>query len=167
MPVVLDQETLAAGQAAKETESEKYDTQIVNDFFAELQKVENNNVKELINYYTALVYKRYENKFTLLHLAAEIGNEVVVIELLKAGANIEAKDQREYTPLHWSIYFGHIEVVKFLIEKGAIKEAKGQDGITPLHLAAEIGNEVLVLELLKAGANIEAKDQDGQTPLHN
>ena len=36
MPVVLDQEELPAGQAAKETELEKYDTQIVNDFFAAL-----------------------------------------------------------------------------------------------------------------------------------
>ena len=92
---------------------------------------------------------------------AKEGNLKEVINLVKAGANIEAKDSLYgRTPLHniWSA-----EVAKALIEKGANIEAKYDNGRTPLHDAwsAEIAKA-----LIEAGADIEAKDSDGRTPLH-
>ena len=102
-----------------------------------------------------------------LREAAKGGHEEVVEALLKAGAQVEAKDKDGGTPLHWAAEKGHEKAVGVLLKAGADIEAKDKYGYTPLHLAAEKGHEKMVEVLLKAGADIEAKGRyHGETPLH-
>jgi ankyrin repeat protein len=117
-----------------------------------------------------------------------------VRRLLRAGADIEAKNVFGATPLIMASLKGHLQVVKELREHGADIEATEDRGWTPLHFACELQREVqslaVVSELLSPGAemdanndsngattsilgkrksrgaNIEAKDRYGNTPLH-
>ena len=60
----------------------------------------------------------------------------VVELLLKAGADIEAKDIYRETPVSWAAEKRHIEVVELLLKAGADIEAKDNNGQTPVSWAA-------------------------------
>jgi hypothetical protein len=87
--------------------------------------------------------------------------------LLKAGANIEARDI-EYgcTPLIWAAENGHDGIVEVLLKAGADTEVQGIDGAGALHLAAAYGSPEIVKKLLEAKSDAEAQDEDGRRPLH-
>jgi ankyrin repeat protein len=122
--------------------------------------------------------------------AAGENNMPEVRRLLKAGADVNAKEDRGNTPLHWACHHhGYVEVFQALLEHGADIEAKNRRGRTPLHVACS-ERYLAVLELLDCGAvidanndsngattsllgkrksrgaDIEAKDNFGYTPLH-
>ncbi|CAE7714911.1 Ank3 [Symbiodinium sp. CCMP2592] len=97
--------------------------------------------------------------------AAEDGDAELLIELLAAGANKEAKDKDGRTPLMVAAEKCQTEIVNELLAQGAEKEAKDKDGRTPLMVAAEQGHKEIVNELLAQGAEKEAKDKNGLTPL--
>ena len=40
--------------------------------------------------------------YTLLHKAVEVGEEQIVVALLKAGADVQAQDNTGASPLHWA-----------------------------------------------------------------
>ena len=123
---------------------------------------------------------------TLLMLASLSGNEKMVNELLKYGADINARF-RGSTALH---YAHHRGVVRELLKHGAdfsikdgkgrtalnctndeeikdlLKEAKAKKGLNSrLRAAAQRGKLEIVRELLHEGANINATDPKGNTPL--
>ncbi len=102
---------------------------------------------------------------TPLHQAADRGHTEVVKILLKAGAKVNAKENRGNTPLHSAVSGGHAETVKILLVSGANVNAKTEYGRTPLHAAALQGARMGEI-LLKAGAKINAKDINGETVLH-
>jgi ankyrin repeat protein len=74
---------------------------------------------------------------TPLHCATWKGHHDVVVALLKAGANVNAKNQNE----HW--------------------------GTTPLHAAAHANQASIAQLLIDHGADVNAKDMNGQTPLRH
>ncbi|MCT7546124.1 ankyrin repeat domain-containing protein [Aliarcobacter cryaerophilus] len=93
--------------------------------------------------------------------------------LIKAGADINAKDKYSCTPLHWASSKNHIELVKVLIKAGADINAKDKYSCTPLHWASSKNHIELVKVLIKASADINAKgthkDKEGFssiTPLY-
>ena len=86
-------------------------------------------------------------------------------ELLKKGADLEAKDKDGLTALMVAVYNGRLEVVKYLAECGADLEAKDEEGYTALMTASEYGQLDVVKCLVELGADFEAKDKDGQTAL--
>ena len=77
--------------------------------------------------------------------AAEDGRLDLVRNLLKAGANPNAKSDGDVTVLMWAAARGHVEVVKVLLEAGADPSIKDDDGKT----AAELANDE-VAKLLPA-----------------
>ena len=58
-------------------------------------------------------------KCTPLHLAAQKGVSLILQELLKNGAKIEAQDFNGQTPLHHASSRGHFKVVRCLVEHSA------------------------------------------------
>lgn len=85
--------------------------------------------------------------------------------LIKAGADLNKKNNEGSSALITAIVFDHEEVAKLLIESGADLSDKNNEGSTPLHTAAFFCRESVVQSLLDKGADKTAKNNSGKTPL--
>jgi len=105
--------------------------------------------------------KSQDDKNRDLRTAASKGQLEVVKQLLKTGADINAKNPSNMmTPLILASNHNNLEVTKELLAKGADVDLTSFDGITALMLAVKLGSAPSILkELLKNGANIEAACQ--------
>uniref|UniRef100_A0A7C1GC84 Zinc-ribbon domain-containing protein n=1 Tax=Thermofilum adornatum TaxID=1365176 RepID=A0A7C1GC84_9CREN len=102
-----------------------------------------------------------------LHQAVRDEDVARVRELLKKGANVNARDIYGDTPLHNAAGRGYADVARILLEHGAYVNAKDSlYGWTPLHFAAFEGHVDVVKLLLEHGADVNARNRDGWTPLH-
>ena len=92
------------------------------------------------------------------------GDTKRVIEAIKAGANVNAKDDKfGVTALIFAARDGHTEIVIALIKAGADVNAKSDKGVTALMLAAASKSPKIVKVLIEAGADVNAKDKKGET----
>jgi ankyrin repeat protein len=73
----------------------------------------------------------------------------VVIELLKRGAPVNARQQQGWTALHAAAQNGDTDMVDVLLQYGANPDAENDDGKTPSAVAREKGHTRIV-ELLQA-----------------
>lgn len=129
---------------------------------------------------------------TLLHRAVRIVEQPEIVEcLVKAGANLEARDREGKTPLiralekgsskaveilvaagakvndhalEVAVWSGALGAVQALIAKGANVNAKVPVFRTLLHLATDKNQPDIVRCLVQAGANLETRSI-GQTPV--
>lgn len=102
--------------------------------------------------------------FTLLHLAAYLGNVPWAKMLLGTHGRLNSrKDNYGRTPLYWAVNRGHRDMVELLLEQGARVNFKDRSMSTALHLAVIGQNREIVSLLLKHGARIEAKGETGDT----
>ncbi len=80
-----------------------------------------------------------ETGCTLLHIAAENGNERIIFELAGDepgfGADVTAEDFLGNTPLHVAALKKQPSAARFLMSLGAQIETRNQMGNTPLHLS--------------------------------
>ena len=93
------------------------------------------------------------------------GNKKKVEELLKEGANVNAKNSDGYTALILASSNGRTEIVAMLLEKGADVNAKDKYNATALIKASSNGHTEIVAKLLDAGADVNAKNDYGYTAL--
>jgi ankyrin repeat protein len=101
---------------------------------------------------------------TPLHTAVIEGNLARVQELLRAGADVNARATQGETPLHLAAALGDAAIARELINHGADLNAQDSVQFTPLHRAA-MNDHVGVMELLlDAGADIGAR-AEGRSPL--
>jgi ankyrin repeat protein len=101
---------------------------------------------------------------TVLMHAAYAGTLEMMRDLLAAGADPNAHNEREATALHWAI--SDAVKMKLLLSKGADVRAKTVDGRTALYLAAlRTDGAPVVQVLLDAGSDPNARMITGARPL--
>jgi truncated hemoglobin YjbI len=100
---------------------------------------------------------------TLLHDAAMAGAAELAAELIRCGADPDAREPEGHTPLYRASTGA---VARVLLAAGAtVDVTSGPTRGTPLHQAARRGYAPVAAALLDHGANREARDAKGQTPL--
>ena len=72
-----------------------------------------------------------------LHFAAAFGIPESIQALLKAGADVMARNEDGLTPLHDAAEYATPESIQVLLKAGADAKAKSQHGITPWDLAQD------------------------------
>ncbi len=97
--------------------------------------------------------------------AIRAGKPDLIDELLKAGAEINYRNNEGYTALHRAAGHDAPSLVALLLKHGANPNLQSyRRKETPLTIAAERGNLEVVRTLLTAGANATLAGPKGQTP---
>ena len=99
-------------------------------------------------------------------LESEDADIVLVKDLIKSGAEVNAKDEDQYTPLLFAAQYQDAATVKLLLDAGAEVNVKNKFQVTPLHFAAWKRDASTVKLLLDAGAKVNVKTYLKSTPLH-
>lgn len=100
-----------------------------------------------------------------IHAAAFMGDVKAIHYHIKAGTDLNVKDEYDSTPLAIAVTFNKQEVAKALIEGGADLSIKSGDGSTALHIAAFFCRTEIVKCLLTNGADKSLTNNFGSTPL--
>lgn len=113
-----------------------------------------------------------ENGYTALMMAAQGGNSGAVNELLKAKANIEARDVHGHTPLMIAVKTSvkrgqrtNEDISQVLLCAGSNIDAQDNEGYTSLMWACMEGNESAVMFLIGVGADKNLKNKYGKMAL--
>lgn len=95
-------------------------------------------------------------------------DEMRLVALVDAGADVSIPDKRGWTPLHSAARYGaEPEIVGVLLNAGADVGARNRSGETPLHWAsAENANVEVIRILVEAGADVDERDNFGWLPIH-
>lgn len=125
-------------------------------------------VVRLLLEHRAGVETRDAEERTALHLAAKMGSFETILELIEAGADVNAViPENLNTPL--GIISNREQdtyTLCALLKAGADCSMADFLGNTPLHNAAGRGNAHMVRKLLEHGAAAAARNFSGETPLH-
>ena len=102
-----------------------------------------------------------------IHAATFMGDLKAVQQHIKAGTDLNQKDDYGSTPLVTAAVFGKSEIALVLIKGGADVNLKSDAGSTPLHSAAFFCRMKITKDLLVNGADKNIKDNYGSTPLES
>lgn len=102
---------------------------------------------------------------TLLDMASNLGQVIVVSLLLDKGADV---NQAGYgmTPLYYASQNGHVDVVTLLLDQGADVNKARTNGGGPLYAASQKGHVGVVEALLRKGAEVDEIHANGETSLY-
>ncbi len=159
------------------------------DFFAAVRSSSIDRVREILAKDPALLVARHDGA-TALHYAAIANDRAMVVLLLGAGAELNARDDTyQMTPIGWANEEGQDGMVRFLYDRGAevdLHQAAAyglldhvrdlvrhtrrpvnslMGGWTPLQLAALWGHPDVVELLLSRGGDPLVRDPFGRTTL--
>jgi ankyrin repeat protein len=99
---------------------------------------------------------------TPLLVAASNDDAAQVRQLLKGGADPNARNALGTTPLLEAAFHSNAEIIKALLDAGADPNAPGADGQTPLMLVARGTNVAAAKMLLDKGASPRARESQRQ-----
>ena len=86
--------------------------------------------------------------------------------LIKNGANVNAKDEKDLTPLFHACQKGNLQMVKLLVENGATwNKAVGWNGFPVFHAAVN-AHKAVVDYFLSLGFDMNQEDLEGFTLFH-
>jgi ankyrin repeat protein len=107
--------------------------------------------------------------FPAINFATKHGRIRIVEELLKKGADPNAKDSRENTPIIEASANGRLDIIKLLMKNGGNLKCSDMYGWTPLITAAQSGHVEIVRMLLDPrfihNVDINSKDDNGHSAL--
>ncbi|KAK0064429.1 ankyrin repeat domain-containing protein 50 [Biomphalaria pfeifferi] len=102
---------------------------------------------------------------TCLIKASESGQKLVLILLIKSGANVNCSDQYGNTPLMACAQRGYYDMSRILITNKADVNKVNNVGDTALLLSITKFGSADMARLLVLGSNVNAKNNEGYTPL--
>ncbi|XP_054610200.1 rabankyrin-5 isoform X2 [Dunckerocampus dactyliophorus] len=106
-------------------------------------------------------------KLTPLHLAVQAGSEIIVRNLLLAGALVNELTKHRQTALHLAAQQDLATICSVLLENGIDFAAEDENGNNALHLAVMQGRLNNVRSLLtESNIDAEAFNLRGQSPMH-
>ena len=113
---------------------------------------------------------------TALHVAAAAYRTDIAKELVRLGADINARNRRGAQPIHYASVGqpgsetwaprAQAAVIAYLLNAGADPNATDKSGVTPLHRAVRTRCASAVRVLLEHGADPRRRNGSGSTPLH-
>ncbi|MFM1848008.1 MAG: hypothetical protein RL417_1482 [Pseudomonadota bacterium] len=106
---------------------------------------------------------RQQNR-TMLGIAAQSPNDLVVKALIEGGADVNAVDGIGHTPLMRAVDLASIPNIRALLGAKADVNYRDNEGRTPLLLAIRNQNEEVATVLLEAGADPSIADNEGNSP---
>lgn len=107
------------------------------------------------------------NQVTPLILSASSENEMLIRNLILAGARLNERDATQKTALHIAAERGRLGAVQALIQNGCDFDATDADGNNALHIAMRESMMPVVKELLtESRINAELSNVKGRSPLH-
>jgi hypothetical protein len=110
-------------------------------------------LKEMLDANPVLINKPVGTaRATLLHTAAHNERLLVVEELLRRNADVNATNAQGGTPLHDCIQRGNAQIASILVTRGADLTIKNQAGQTPLAYAITLNRSEIVELLRQHGA---------------
>lgn len=112
------------------------------------------------------VYTQDSSRVSALHICAKTGNEIIMRNLILAGADVNAVSAKGFTPLHLAAYNNHGSLCRILLENGAQPDMIDRMGNNALHAAVSQGS-TLAVNLLLTESQIDARALNSrhQTPL--
>ena len=153
-----------AMSSSTENESKSHESRLLDC----IKKYDLRGSLDLISNHPALLTKAvYDDQNTALHWASMGGQFEVVEDLVRHGADVNAKNADGETPLFWAVNGGKKKVLQFLFDRGASVDTTDAKGKQLYHHAASSG-DIFVLEWARKHADnlsIDQKDATGRTPL--
>ncbi|RAR08289.1 b-cell lymphoma 3-encoded protein [Stemphylium lycopersici] len=106
--------------------------------------------------------------FQPIHLATDnkLDGESIVKELLRRGADPNARSSSHCTPLHNAANRGSVETIQCLLANGSDINALDSDGDTPIMTSLLCWNEATFKHLATSGARLDVARRNGHTAVH-
>lgn len=148
--------------------AEQHDNKGRNFLHLAIQKCDIESVLFLLSIHVN-IHSRIQDssQLTPLHLAVEAGSEIIVRNLLLAGAQVNDLTPQKQTALHIAAAKDHSTLCTVLLENGINYDAVDSNQNNALHIACQKGNLATCRVLLtESHINAEAVNLRGQNPLH-
>ncbi len=106
------------------------------------------------------------NLFNLINKSSRQNKVIIkqIEELIKQGANINARDYEGNTPLMRAISKGNYDVAKLFLDREVELNSKNFRGESALNLATKLGRVEIAKELMDRKVNIEVEDVAFEMP---
>lgn len=137
-----------------------------NNMIEFINKLNNNDIWKKLHAITEdkLLKDSFGNCW--LQTAIIFNDEVIIPNLIQAGANVNQTDRRGYFPLLMAASLNRVHIVKLLIKNGAnINQVNNANNISAIWIAAQNGHAEIVELLIKANAAIDQSSNKGVSSL--
>ena len=98
-----------------------------------------------------------------LTIAAENGNEELVLMLLEHGAEVDKRNSFHYRPLQYAAENGYCGIIRILVEHGAVVNLPCLGEWEAVQFAVDEGHFDALKLLVELGADVNTEDDDGCT----